>query len=780
MNFLGADVFQSIVTFFEGVRDSLSLEYLLYIFIGLELLAIIVFVVATHYIYELRLVRAIDRLNVFLYDVQYINENNLIELNNLMKSVPRTLRYHWQEYMLNRDKSPSYYMSVENCIDRPLKTSAFQAIIKIVKSLGFVFAGLAFLFTCGYAAGVGDFGADFFITVFTIPVFIFIINYLFVIGLNIRMAANTTELYQTFHIFNRFIDKAVSTMPEYVDFEVLFTEKEIRRGIPVLNEYIEKRQIQEQEELKRARENAIQHEQYNFEQAGEKGELVLERAMKETEIFVGIRTRLNTEIQHFESEIESLKRNFENTTKDYQKKLQASKENSQRLREQQEATTNRLENNYIRKQQSDEIKKQEQIEKDQEDAQLRFNQEINNLSDQIAQRKQEIAEAKVNLEKAMLAEYETFANKIFKEVKEDVNKKVRDERDGLIKSREEVERELEEAVNRIDLLEKQNKILVNKTDQREAYIKAEIGKEKQELEKQLKEKEAIISERDKQIRLLTEDYSFDENKKLEPLSQTKTEDEFGGYYDDLGNYRNKDGTYYDKEGNFHDENGNVFDKEGNLIFAAQTKEEPKQEEKPKEDFSMFDTPSEEEEIKEPEGERGSTASEAEVKEEAKQPKKRPGRPKKVVTEPEVKEPKKRGRPRKETTQATPNTEPKKRGRPKKEVIEPVVTEPKKRGRPRKETAEPAPAAEPKKRGRPRKETVEPAPAAEPKKRGRPRKEVSEPVATEPKKRGRPRKVDIDENLKQIEARLKEQNELLKQQQKALEATVKNATKPAEE
>ncbi len=780
MNFLGADVFQSIVTFFEGVRDSLSLEYLLYIFIGLELLAIIVFVVATHFIYELRLVRAIDRLNVFLYDVQYINENNLIELNNLMKHVPRTLRYHWQEYMLNRDKSPSYYMSVENCIDRPLKTSAFQAIIKIVKSLGFVFAGLAFLFTCGYAAGVGDFGADFFITVFTIPVFIFIINYLFVIGLNIRMAANTTELYQTFHIFNRFIDKAVSTMPEYVDFEVLFTEKEIRRGIPVLNEYIEKRQIQEQEELKRARENAIQHEQYNFEQAGEKGELVLERAMKETEIFVGIRTRLNTEIQHFESEIESLKRNFENTTKDYQKKLQASKENSQRLREQQEATTNRLENNYIRKQQSDEIKKQEQIEKDQEDAQLRFNQEINNLSDQIAQRKQEIAEAKVNLEKAMLAEYETFANKIFKEVKEDVNKKVRDERDGLIKSREEVERELEEAVNRIDLLEKQNKILVNKTDQREAYIKAEIGKEKQELEKQLKEKEAIISERDKQIRLLTEDYSFDENKKLEPLSQTKTEDEFGGYYDDLGNYRNKDGTYYDKEGNFHDENGNVFDKEGNLIFAAQTKEEPKQEEKPKEDFSMFDTPSEEEEIKEPEGERGSTASEAEVKEEAKQPKKRPGRPKKVVTEPEVKEPKKRGRPRKETTQATPNTEPKKRGRPKKEVIEPVVTEPKKRGRPRKETVEPAPAAEPKKRGRPRKETAEPAPAAEPKKRGRPRKEVSEPVATEPKKRGRPRKIDIDENLKQIEARLKEQNELLKQQQKALEVTVKNATRPTEE
>ena len=462
MNFLGADVFQSIVTFFEGVRDSLSLEGLLFLFIGLEIFAIVAFIIVTHFIYELRLVRAIDRLNVFLYEAQYINENNLIELNNLMKAVPKTLRYHWQEYMLNRDKNPSFYMSVENCIDRPLKTSAFQAIIKIIKAFGFVFAGLAFLFTCGYAAGVGEFGADFFITVFTIPVFILIINYLFVIALNIRMAANTTELYQTFHIFNRFIDKAVSTMPEYVDFEVLFTEKEIKRGIPVLNEYIEKRQIQEQEELKRARENAIQHEQYNFKPAGEKGELVLERAMKETEIFIGVRTRLNTEIQHLESEIESLKRNFENTTKDYQKKLQASKENSLRLREQQEATTNKLEYNYIRKQQSDEIKKQEQIEKDQEDAQLRFNQEINNLSEQIAQRKQEIQEAKVNLEKAMLAEYTTFANKIFKEVKEDVNTRVREERDGLIKSREEVERELEEAVNRIDILE--NKVVLCVSD----------------------------------------------------------------------------------------------------------------------------------------------------------------------------------------------------------------------------------------------------------------------------------------------------------------------------
>lgn len=68
---------------------------------------------------------------------------------------------------------------------------------------------------------------------------VLLLNYIFVIALDIRKAGNTSELYQTFHIFNRFIDKAVSTMPSYVDFEVLFTAKEIKRGIPVLNEYIE-------------------------------------------------------------------------------------------------------------------------------------------------------------------------------------------------------------------------------------------------------------------------------------------------------------------------------------------------------------------------------------------------------------------------------------------------------------------------------------------------------------------------------------------------------------
>ena len=114
MKLLNVDIFQSVINFFETIKTNFSLEYLLYIFVGLEVLTIIVFSIVAHNVYEMRLTRAVDKINAYLYEVQYINESNLIEFNNMMKRVPKTLRYHWQQYMLNRDKAPSEYMSVVN------------------------------------------------------------------------------------------------------------------------------------------------------------------------------------------------------------------------------------------------------------------------------------------------------------------------------------------------------------------------------------------------------------------------------------------------------------------------------------------------------------------------------------------------------------------------------------------------------------------------------------------------------------------------------------------
>ncbi len=843
MKLLNVDIFQSVINFFETIKTNFSLEYLLYIFVGLEVLTIIVFSIVAHNVYEMRLTRAVDKINAYLYEVQYINESNLIEFNNMMKRVPKTLRYHWQQYMLNRDKAPSEYMSVVNCIDRPLKSSALSANIKVAKALSYIYAILSFIFACGFASSQTDIGTGVYIMIFAIPAMVLLLNYIFVIALDIRKAGNTSELYQTFHIFNRFIDKAVSTMPSYVDFEVLFTAKEIKRGIPVLNEYIEKRQLQEQEEMKKARENAIQHEAYNFEEAGEKGELVLERAMKETEIFVSMRNRLNTEIDQFEKEMDSLKRSFENTSKDYQKKLQASKENTERLREQQEATTNRIESNYIRKQQADEIKKQQQIEKDQTDAQLKFNQSIDNLTAEITKRKEELEEGRLNVEKSMLAEYKTFSNKIYEEIRESVNERVKDEREELIGAREEVARELEKAMTQIDTLEMQNKVLVNKAAEREAYVKASVEKEKRELQEELIAKQEQLNEKNKQIQLISSSYVAEIEKanakqkskqkdkqeitEEQPVEEIKIEepkaDEFGGKYDDNGNYTYPNGSYYDQQGNYHDETGKVFDKDGVLIEdnskpeevepkekeiqervveksveeKAEEQPEEKAEEQPEEkaegqafeeveDLAAFDNEepdktsneeileeaSEEQETEEkPEGKKRGRPRKEQT-EEAPKPAGKRGRPRKEQTEEAPKPAGKRGRPRKETETQEPAEEPaKKRGRPRKEQTEEAPKPAGKRGRPKKEEVAQEVKDEPaKKRGRPKKEESE-EPVKPAGKRGRPRKEQTEEAPKPAGKRGRPKKLNIDENLKLIEERLKEQNRLLQEQQKALDKTV---------
>ena len=733
---LGVNIFNSIVEFFQNVGETLTLEYMLYGFIALEVLLIIVFSVIIHNVYELKLIRAIDKINGYLYNNQYIDETNLIEFNNRMKKVPKTLRYHWQQYMLYREHSPSYYMSIENCIDRPIKSSAFGTNIKVVKILGYILSMISLILSCGALALSGSTGAGFYVAALTTPVLILVINSIFVLALQIKKSTNLSDLYQTFHIFDRFIDKAVATLPEYVDYEVLFTRAEIKKGIPVLNEYIEKRQLQEQEEMKRARLNAVEHEQYNFEAAGDKGTLVLERAMKETETFINLKHRLMTEIEQLEGEMESIKRTYDNKTKDYQKNTQTARENIDRLREQMEATTNRIESNYIRKQQTDEVKKLEQLDRDQDDATLRYNQEINSLTEEVNKRKEELEEGRKYVESAMLAEYKTFANKVFKDVRADVDKRVKDERDELVNSREMVISELENSLSEVEKLEKENSELKNKLGIKDAEYKDELSKREQEIKSKEKFYSQVLKETAEKAQLALG----------EKINKEPEYDEYGGYYDDEGYYRYKNGTYYDPEGNYHDEFGGIIDVNG-VYHAPESKEaqveEIKEEAKEEPAEIQEELPQEAEELP------------AETEEAEEEPAKKRGRPRKETVEEENKPAGKRGRPKK----VVENEEPKPAG---------------KRGRPRKETteeAEPKPAG---KRGRPRKETVEEE-NKQAGKRGRPRKETTGEETPKPAgKRGRPKKNNIDEALKKVEEQLKQQNDLLKQQQQALNETINNA------
>ena len=64
--------------------------------------------------------------------------------------------------------------------------------------------------------------------------------------------------------------------------------------------------------------------------------------MEEATKFVNKQGKTLALIAQLESEIESRKKNYDNVAKDYHKKIQVSKENVDKLRQQQEETTNRI------------------------------------------------------------------------------------------------------------------------------------------------------------------------------------------------------------------------------------------------------------------------------------------------------------------------------------------------------------------------------------------------------------------------------------------------------
>ena len=64
-NILVLDIFDSIANIIGNLGSYLRFEYLLYIAIGLQLLFILYFIIRTNFTYELRLLRSIDKLNLF-------------------------------------------------------------------------------------------------------------------------------------------------------------------------------------------------------------------------------------------------------------------------------------------------------------------------------------------------------------------------------------------------------------------------------------------------------------------------------------------------------------------------------------------------------------------------------------------------------------------------------------------------------------------------------------------------------------------------------------------
>jgi len=413
----GEEIIVSIRDFFQLVFvEFADLWFWPIIIVGLMVLAIFVMAFLVGFSYENRILKSVNKINSYFLTKPFITEENLVEFNLKMKKVPKVLRNNWQIYMLNREDTPTTYINVSTCIDKPLRTSSIEKNISNYTVFTVFLVLLSFIVGLQYSKAVMALtnAGEIIFFASLIPLALVFLYTIFI--LIIKAAKNDiySMLYDTFPLYERNLTKAVSTLPSYVDYEILFTKKEIKEGIPILQQYLEKRALIEQQELEKARANSAAVEEYDFAELGIDGSLVLERAMKECETFIRTRNRLQEECGSIETEKENYKKTFETTSKDYQRKLQASRENLESLKSQQENSTNRIESNYIRKQQADEIKKQQQLEKDNEEAVAKFNEEQISLQQEIDKRQQEIEEKKAFVQQAMLLEFKHYANTLYK------------------------------------------------------------------------------------------------------------------------------------------------------------------------------------------------------------------------------------------------------------------------------------------------------------------------------------------------------------------------------
>ena len=665
-------------------------------------------------------------------------------------------------------------MSTDNLVEKPLKTSSYNSNIKNLNLISTVWAIIMAIFFIVLEASGSAITADTIAGTIFVVALIYLLNLIFTIYLRARKNALLNSLYQSVSLFGRFMDNACVDLPSYIDYQILFTPQEIEKGQPVLREFLDYKARREKEEFNKAKENNVEYEKYDFSSVGVNGSVVLDRAMKESEIYLKKKEKMLVKIAQLESELDTRKKNFDNIQKDYQNKLQASKENVDRLLQQQEETTNRIESNYLRKQQTQEIAKQEQLEQEFEQQRARYLLEKNECEEEIKRLELDLEDSKKNVEQIMLGEYQTFFNNFCSSA--------------------------EKVVTTV-FSEKLNNLKSTSEQQQQQIAELEI---------KLKN---------------TPQGTYD--------ATTEEKTAPNGKYDENGNFVYDNGTYYDKDGYFHDTDGNIYDASGNFIRKEEKKEEEEKKVIDLDSLDAFDyvndvserddvfnvaenvienidenaevknsgkklnyqNPAEEvkqeekqeapltaptsdnntvfpdENVKEAKfeivklddeenvsaNEQESTLTPVVVEE---KPKVKRGRPRKIVKETETKPKGKPGRPRKNPVEQVTSVEKKKPGRPKKTTEE--KTEKKKPGRPKKAESSTAD------------KNQEPT-----KKRGRPRKIVPETAEEKPKgKRGRPRK-NI-ESLEEINKKISEERNKLSEMRDNLNREFETVIKNLEE
>ena len=486
------NVFSTIGGFAGGGSETASLQYVFFISLAVFVLGIVTCCVLISRTYESRLLRSVTGFNRYFKKNPFINEDNLVEVNNKFKNVPKTLRYSWQEYMLNRDRQPSEYINSVTCIDQPTRSSAYKNIANTVLFLTIMVSALTILFNLACVYGAPIMGVDNpietfegFFEILLFPLLYTFIGVFITTVLKLLESSRYADLYYEFHEFERYLNKACSTMPSFVDYEVLFTPKEIREAIPVLEEYLEKRALQEQKEAEEAEMNANHFEDFNFEPVGVESALLLDRAMLEGEKYFNFKRGITERINSKEQEMFNFQKAFDEVTKDYERKSQAVRENMASLTEQLNATSVKIEANYLKKKYNEEQQKQQQLEKDYEYSKVNFEKQQADMDQEIAALSAEIKEKKSQVEENMMSECRTYANKVWGQI----NKELQAQQEPILKEKEEKSKILQEEIDKMTLL----------VADQDADIKAKqeyILKLEQDIKVRLAEIEAINNVRD--------------------------------------------------------------------------------------------------------------------------------------------------------------------------------------------------------------------------------------------------------------------------------------------
>lgn len=465
-------IFSYVDTFFTSLHGYFNYNSIFITFISISLLTTFIVFISTSTSYEARLIKAIDMFNNYFVNNPKITEDNLVSFNQKMrgKKIPKELRKQWQQFVLYREKKASEYMSFENCVEIPLRNSKFIRDRKVMNLISYILATMSLLLNLYYSYEVGF--AEILQRAFVVPVLILLVNFFVTIFLEFKQSAIVSDLNQNYQYFETNIDKATQTLPDFVDYEVLFEKAEIKKGIPILYQYLQRRAEEEKRELEKARLKNVEHEKFNFDEAGLAGSLVLERAMHEVENYIAERKKYGQDIEQINAEITQEDMAYRETTKEYNRQMQVSKEAFANYKSQLEQETSTISINYLKKQQQMELDRQRNLERTFDAATEKHKNVIDSYQRDLDVIDGYIAKSREALERAMMSEFETYNSKVYDEANKVVEEREKAKYEKLKADLVNLEEQLHNKKQEVEVAYSQNLTLNDQITELSDKVKA--------------------------------------------------------------------------------------------------------------------------------------------------------------------------------------------------------------------------------------------------------------------------------------------------------------------